>query len=360
MHQWRAPALLAILSSLIFARIGDACVGSECLQIWSTADGGGSLTVQFIERKILAGPTFCAAGTCFYSTIDPGFMAPPEDTAPGDSYFRLVDGTEVSVEIVAIDPALRVGSVNGHELSQAGDAAVLGTMPTIHVHPSWQIIVPTDVFGDYLLSYRLTTTSPLYASSDVYTVTVSNLVAVGPTPTPTETPASDCPGDCDPDEVVTDTEIEMCVDIGLGELEPSACVACDVNRDGEVTVDELVAGVLAKLEQCPAAVPVTLAEIQSTIFTPKCAIATCHDAQTGIESLVLADGASHANLVGVASIETSMPRVTAGDPSMSFLYVKVAGQPPLGQGSRMPLTGGPLSTLEIEKIRSWILGGALP
>jgi hypothetical protein len=52
-----------------------------------------------------------------------------------------------------------------------------------------------------------------------------------------------------------------------------------------------------------------------------------------------------------------MLRVDAGNPDNRFLLSKLTG-PPLGQGSRMPLTGGYLTDTQVELIRAWILAGA--
>jgi hypothetical protein len=105
---------------------------------------------------------------------------------------------------------------------------------------------------------------------------------------------------------------------------------------------------------------VTLAEIQQSIFTPTCALPTCHDAATHFEDLNLTDGVSASQLVGVPAVEATMPRVDPGHPENSFLLVKVQGKPPTGQGEQMPLTGGPLTADQIELVRNWILQGAKP
>ena len=68
-----------------------ACVGTACMQIWSTADGGGALAVQWdFSQQVQTALELCLGAICFpnYSTSDPEFMAPPEDV-PGDSYYPL-------------------------------------------------------------------------------------------------------------------------------------------------------------------------------------------------------------------------------------------------------------------------------
>jgi hypothetical protein len=108
----------------------------------------------------------------------------------------------------------------------------------------------------------------------------------------------------------------------------------------------------------------TLQSIQTNVFTPLCA--GCH---TGPTSGTLPGGmnltsvsASHASLVGVASITTpTVQRVSAGDANNSFLIHKLEGVIPGGgavPGSRMPLGGQPLSPATIATIRQWINAGA--
>jgi hypothetical protein len=120
---------------------------------------------------------------------------------------------------------------------------------------------------------------------------------------------------------------------------------------------------------------VTLAELQTTIFTPSCAIGFCHDTQGAPSSsnLNLEEGMSYANLVGVTptnepAAEAGLLRVEAFEPDNSFLVLKVC-HPDLGEelcpvmlprefGTPMPLLRPALSAEEVEAIRLWILRGA--
>ena len=375
MRIWTVGRALAAMGVMItvLAVVGrgtsHACVGTNCMEIWSTADGGGALTVQwdFPNRKVQTYASFCTPDNsqCLYSTIDPGFMAPTSGGDPANSYYVLKDTTAVSVVIVSSDPALSL-NVNGQKLYQPGDTALLGTMPTIHNHPSWQLVVPGDQFGDYLLSYKLTTTSPDYSESQIFTAIVTNVPPPEetPTPTPTAVPATPCPGDCSGDGMVTVDELVTCVNIALGSAAVDRCPPCDANGDGSVAVDDIIAAVNAALTGCPTTVPATLDEIQQTIFTPSCAMLSCHDAQSKTGNLTLTAGASYGQLVNVApdvltARDAGLLRVDPGHPENSFLLLKLTG-PPLGEGSPMPLTGAPLSADEIQLIRDWILQGAPP
>ncbi len=106
----------------------------------------------------------------------------------------------------------------------------------------------------------------------------------------------------------------------------------------------------------------TLQEIQTSVFTPRCS--GCH---TGPTSNVLPAGmdlssasASHASLVGVASIEVPASlRVAPGDPNASYLITKLEDPtPPVG--SQMPLLPPLLDQATIDMIRQWIEAGANP
>jgi len=354
--------------SLAAASASHACVGTACMEIWSTADGGGALTVQwdFDVKVVQTYASFCAPDNslCLYTTIDPGFMAPTDDV-PGDAYYRLVDGTAVRVQLVSTDAGLSL-NVNGQKLDQPGESALLGTMPTIHNHPSWQIVAPGDQLGNYHLSYMLTTDSALYTASQVYTVTVTNIPPPDDTPTPTAlttpTPTPGCPGDCNNNGTVNVNELVVGMDMAASATGINECPSLDTNHDGMVSVDEILTALTMALAGCPTPPPATLDEIQRTIFTPSCAIPTCHDAQSAVGNLVLTADRSYDELVNVApdiqsARDAGLLRVDPGAPDNSFLLIKLEG-PPLSQGSRMPLTGALLTPEQVQLIRDWILQGA--
>jgi hypothetical protein len=50
---------------------------------------------------------------------------------------------------------------------------------------------------------------------------------------------------------VTVDELLTMVNIALGTADVSACTAGDANRDGQVTIDEILAAVNAELTGCP-------------------------------------------------------------------------------------------------------------
>jgi mono/diheme cytochrome c family protein len=109
----------------------------------------------------------------------------------------------------------------------------------------------------------------------------------------------------------------------------------------------------------PPASTVTLAQLQSSIFTPICS--GCHTG--GGSSLpssmnLTSASASFAALVGVASTEQpSVLRVSAGNPDASYLVRKIEGAAGI-TGGRMPLGGAPLDPALIANVRTWITEGA--
>jgi hypothetical protein len=96
------------------------------------------------------------------------------------------------------------------------------------------------------------------------------------------------------------------------------------------------------------------------IFTYNCAVIGCHVPGNPPAGMVLAGGFAYAQIVGVPSAENApMSRITAGDPPNSFLYLKVLGT--AGKGNQMPApaTGNVLTDLDKDRIRRWIVNGAL-
>jgi hypothetical protein len=107
------------------------------------------------------------------------------------------------------------------------------------------------------------------------------------------------------------------------------------------------------------AVGITFAQIQSTVFTPRCS--GCHTGPTGNtlpSGMNLSSAAaSYAALVGVASLEVpSLDRVAPGNPDDSYLIQKLEGT--AAEGVRMPQGGPFLDQATIDQIRDWITSGA--
>jgi hypothetical protein len=93
------------------------------------------------------------------------------------------------------------------------------------------------------------------------------------------------------------------------------------------------------------------------IYNASCATsAICH--ANGANQVILAQGVSYANTVGVESSGVNGDQGLYVDPFLpdsSYLFMKVEGT---GAGARMPYNGDPLPQDQIDAIRSWILEGA--
>lgn len=106
---------------------------------------------------------------------------------------------------------------------------------------------------------------------------------------------------------------------------------------------------------------VTLAKLQTDIFTPKCS--GCHDGSAAPGgalpgSMDLRAGHTFASLVNVASQEQpALMRVKPGEPNNSYVVHKLEGSAGI-TGSRMPLGGPFLDQATIDEVRAWIAGGA--
>ena len=105
--------------------------------------------------------------------------------------------------------------------------------------------------------------------------------------------------------------------------------------------------------------PVSYGQVQAVFDEYGCA--ACHP---GVNpSLDLTAERSYAELVGIAALEDpTLVRVVAGDPGRSFLYLKLGGDPPVGDipaiGTRMPPGASPIDPADLDLVRRWILQGA--
>ncbi len=100
----------------------------------------------------------------------------------------------------------------------------------------------------------------------------------------------------------------------------------------------------------------TFSRVKSEIL-PTCSAVGCHGRIAPQESLVLTPDVAYANIVGVTSVEVpSLKRVTAGDPTNSYVYRKITG---VGiTGDRMPQGGPFLTDAQLVLVRDWIRRGA--
>lgn len=103
---------------------------------------------------------------------------------------------------------------------------------------------------------------------------------------------------------------------------------------------------------------VTLLDVQTQVFSPRCATAGCHVGAGAPFGLDLSAGLTAGNTINVPASEIpSLMRVEPGDSADSYLYMKVIDDPRI-LGDRMPGGGGALSAADLELIRDWIDQGA--
>ena len=108
----------------------------------------------------------------------------------------------------------------------------------------------------------------------------------------------------------------------------------------------------------------SFARVQAEVFDVGCSVKSCHSSTAKAGDLVLEAGKSHAELVGVAAVQTKavaegLLRVTAGDPDASFLLTKCTAPLAAEYGDVMPW-GNPdgLDVDKLELLRAWIEAGA--
>jgi len=280
--------------------------GAE-MMLGSTASQSGALALSYeFADKVVVTPDVSLGGTTLSSSLFPGIEWLQADQAP---LYALQVGTPFSLQIVSIDPGAEV-MVGATTLKAAGQSAFVATTTTVpgdHFHPQWELLLPDGVEGDYAVSFKLTTTSPLYTASAVYALVITNLpqptdtptatpkdvstVTPSPSPIPTtaasETPSASptaaptdtstpvatasttatapppststptfralCPGDCNGDGTVTVAELVVGVAIALDERSVDVCPPADGDHDGVVEIAELVRAIGAILDGCGGA-----------------------------------------------------------------------------------------------------------
>jgi hypothetical protein len=182
------------------------------LAIGSDAMGGGNLLLDypFDERPVIR-VSDSGAPVGLFTAGDPGFDAAGDE--PDEGVFALPAGTEIGLEVVAIDEIVslkldngvdgpfffpfdgdqyRVGLIGdgvcnqGTMLCTAGDIGAACTedadchtlTPSIHNHPEYQLLLLSapETFAEGRVTFRLLNTdvSPAYGESPLYTLTLSN------------------------------------------------------------------------------------------------------------------------------------------------------------------------------------------
>jgi uncharacterized protein (TIGR03118 family) len=154
----------------------------------------------------------------------------------------------------------------------------------------------------------------------------------------------------------TDTAAPFTVDWNSTSVENGNVNLTARARDafGNVTTSTAVAVIVNNT----APPPVTLADLQTNVFGPRCS--GCHSgAGAGLPGSMNLSSAqtTFAALVNVASLEVpALLRVKPGDPDNSFVIHKIEGTQTAGQ--RMPAGGPFLDQATIDQVRAWITAGA--
>lgn len=104
---------------------------------------------------------------------------------------------------------------------------------------------------------------------------------------------------------------------------------------------------------------VRLAEVQSDVFNPSCAVSGCHAGDNSPADLDLSEGVAYDNIVNVASTEVpSLMLVEPGNAEDSYLFIKITGDDRIALGTfQMPI-GGELTEEQIDLVEEWIEAGA--
>lgn len=106
----------------------------------------------------------------------------------------------------------------------------------------------------------------------------------------------------------------------------------------------------------------TFAELQTTLFTPKCGNTYCHKGiPPPTAPMSMEPAVAYESLVGKPSTQVPrMMRVVPGDPAQSYLLLKLKGMAGSVGGtlSRMPLNKPALSAAQIAQVEAWIKRGA--
>jgi hypothetical protein len=172
----RLTRLAAIVS--MFSLLAPATVGAhgftETMTVASAADGGGQLLVDFKFTTVgrLAFSTTVATTDVYAGTV-PAFEEIEADDVD-ESLFTLDAGTVVTLEVTGLDTGKTAVKIGTSVLDEVGESAVLGTAPIGHTHPEWQLLLEAGDVGEGSVSFKLTTTSPAYSESKIYTVKLAN------------------------------------------------------------------------------------------------------------------------------------------------------------------------------------------
>jgi hypothetical protein len=168
-------------------KLGDPVLEHEEFRLASTEAGGGELTGDFDFTRPLGlffttcvGGTGdqCDGGTVLYSAVTPG-IEPLEEEDPDRSLFFLQDGTQVTLELTAIDEGLSL-HFDDIVLDQPGQTVTLDPLPDLHADVDSQLVLPGGPpKGHYDASFVLRAPGTVYGDSREFTITFVPLAEHG-------------------------------------------------------------------------------------------------------------------------------------------------------------------------------------
>ncbi|HZF16407.1 MAG TPA: TIGR03118 family protein [Steroidobacteraceae bacterium] len=362
------PTTGAVMGALLDA--GGTPIASPGL--WGIAFGNGA-------RNQPVGTLFFAAGIAdevdgLYGRIDLG-ATPPDIVAPTVALTAPAAGNVTGTVAVSATAADDTGVT---QVEFFAGTTSLGVDTTAPYSVDWNTTASAN--GVFSLTAVAKDAAGNTTTSAVVSVTVAN-VAPPPDVTPptvalTAPPAGNVSGTIAVSANAADnigvTQVEFFA--GATSLGVDTTAPYSVNWDTTAVADG--AFVLTAVAKDAAAnsttsaavnvtvanvVPVTLAQLQTTIFTPRCS--GCHTGVGGAlpgSMNLTSEANTAAALINVTSVnEAALKRVLPGDPDNSYIIHKLEGTQTVGV--RMPANGPPyLDQATINMVRAWIQAGAAP
>lgn len=162
-----AMLLTCLLPAGAFAHDGQMAIASS-------EPGGGVLLLHFDANARLRTTLIDSErGINTYRSTELGFAAQLEiDVA--NSLYPVAEGNTLRIQIFSVDAGAWM-RIDGRKLDEVGESVPIGTTPNIHNHPEWLLTLPEHVAGDFSISFRLLSRTPMYNDSGVYVVTLTNL-----------------------------------------------------------------------------------------------------------------------------------------------------------------------------------------
>jgi hypothetical protein len=321
----RAP-LTVLLAAVAALAIRTPALGyGDVMRIGSSRWDTGQLIIEEgfeFDLRVLVSESALAGDMTIYDSMSPSFSWVFEHN-PFEWIHPLGERVRVRLTVAApIDPGASV-RIGGRILDAPGESWTIGVFdpdPESRVQPEWRLTLAAGVTGEYRISFTLSTGASEYTESPVYTLVLTNIdpssspttgttassetptatptatatstETDAPTPTPTETPdepptmtptggpdatvtptptatstpiptatstslptatstpaALACAGDCNRDGTVSVEELVRTVALANGNG-GKECAAADGNADGTISIDELVWAVRSALEGC--------------------------------------------------------------------------------------------------------------